>query len=58
MPASNFYFKGASIVENSHEISLKNTISLKNRFGECCICLKNEIDVKDWINKIKTALYE
>lgn len=58
MPASNFYFKAASIVENSPDIAVKNTILLKNRFGECCLSLKNEADMKDWGTKIKTALYE
>jgi hypothetical protein len=58
MPAANFYFKAASMVENSPEISLKNTILLKNRFGECCISLKNDVDMKDWTTKIKVALYE
>lgn len=58
MPAANFYFKAASIVENSPDLSVKNTILLKNRFGECIISLKNEVDMKDWTTKIKTALYE
>ncbi len=58
MPAFTFYFKAATIVENSPDIALKNTILLKNRFGECCISLKNENDMKDWGGKIKSALYE
>ena len=58
MPASSFYFKAASIVENPSDVALPNSILLKNRFGECCITLKNENEMKDWLNKIKFALFE
>jgi hypothetical protein len=58
MPASSFYFKGAAITENPSDIALMNTILLKNRFGECCLTLKNENEMKDWLNKIKAAIFE
>lgn len=41
MPASHFYIKGASILENNPEVSLTHNITLKNRFGVCCIAASN-----------------
>ena len=58
MPVSHFYFKGAELTENSPEISFPHNIVLKNRFGECCLAAKNDHDLKEWVTKIRNAIYE